>query len=334
MSAPFSKKSKPYRLLMEHLSLSLKKSPLLRILVALSVALLLSDFTSAAAEPAAAGPFFLRGDGRLHLRNLKTGQEIRAALLNPDGSLNEEALLRIDALFGLPFVERGEHVSPRLLFMLDYFSDRAAPGKVINIHSGYRSPEYNEKLKKAGGIVAPTSLHLDGMALDFSIEGLQARELWEEIRRENCCGVGHYGGEVLHLDAGRPRFWEAATAGVASGQSDYNRRIYLSTEFDRYAPGQKVRLHLTAVSSFGFGIMPEAALVTEPAGEGTLTRLEIQTPAPAECLPITDRRQARFIYLNLPPDLAPGRYRFRLDFCRRPFEQMPARAVSNEIEVR
>jgi uncharacterized protein YcbK (DUF882 family) len=294
-----------------------------------------SAFANAAeTQPVSIPPFFRMGDGRLHLQNLKTGREIQVNLLNPDGSLNENSLLEVDDLFGMSFQERGEHVSPRLLFLLDYFSDRAAPGKPILLHSGYRSPEYNEKLKKAGHIVANTSLHLDGMALDFSIEGLQAKELWEEIRRENCCGIGHYGGEVLHLDAGRPRFWEAATAGVATGQSDYNRRIYLSTEFDRYAPGQKVRLHLTAVSSFGFGIKPEAALVTDPAGEETFTRLEIQTPAQAECLPIAERKQARFIYLNLPPDLAPGRYRFRLDFCRRPFEQMPTRAVSNEIEIR
>jgi uncharacterized protein YcbK (DUF882 family) len=303
-------------------------------LAALGVLVLLPDQSCAGAAPAAAPPFFIMGDGRLQIRNLKTGQEILVDLLNPNGSLNEESLLQIDALFGLPFSERGEHVSPRMLFMLDYFSDRAAPGKTILLHSGYRSPDYNEKLKKAGNIVANTSLHLDGLALDFSIAGVKGKELWEEIRRENCCGVGHYGGDVLHLDAGRPRFWEAATAGVTTGQSDYNRRIYLSTEFDRYAPGQKVRLHLAAVSNYGFGIRPEAALVSDPAGERPVARLQMLAPASSECLPIDTRKQARFIYLNLPVDLAPGRYRFRLEFCHRPFEQMPVQTVSNEIEVR
>jgi uncharacterized protein YcbK (DUF882 family) len=295
---------------------------------------LLAGFTSGGDLPTDQGPFFLMGDGRLHLRNLKTGREARVDLLQPDGSLNDKALLEIDALFGLSFPERGEHVSPRLLFMLDYFSDRAAPGKAILLHSGYRSPEYNEKLKKAGNIVANTSLHLDGMAVDFSIAGVDGKDLWEKIRRENCCGVGHYGGEVLHLDAGRPRFWEAATAGVTTGQSDYNQRLYLSTEFDRYGPGQRVRLNLTAVSNFGFGIRPEAALVSDPVGGQPVFRLEIRGPALVECLPITDRKGARFIYLDLPSDLAPGRYRFRLDFCRRPFEQMPVQTLSNEIEVR
>jgi uncharacterized protein YcbK (DUF882 family) len=312
----------------------LKKIFLFLILAGMGSTFFSAGFSPRGEAQADERPFFLMGDGRLHLRNLKSGQEIRVDLLNPDGSLNEKSLLEIDSLFGLSFSERGEHISPRMLFMLDYFSDRAAPGKTILLHSGYRSPEYNERLKKAGNIVANTSLHLDGMALDFSIEGVKGKELWEKIRREDCCGVGHYGGDVLHLDAGRPRFWESATAGVTTGQSDYNRRIYLSTEFDRYAPGQKVRLHLSAVSSFGFGIRPEAVLVHDAAGERMVTRLETRDLARSDCLPIADRKQARFIYLNLPVDLAPGRYRFRLEFCHRPFEQMPVQTVSNEIEVR
>jgi uncharacterized protein YcbK (DUF882 family) len=185
---------------------------LILFLIALT-AVILPGTTDSGASPVDNRPFFLMGDGRLHLRHLKTGQEIRVELLNPDGALNEQSLLQIDALFGLSFPERGEHISPRMLFMLDYFSDRVAPGKVILLHSGYRSPEYNEKLKKAGNIVANTSLHLDGMALDFSIEGINGKEFWEVIRRENCCGVGHYGGEVLHLDAGRPRFWRPPRPG-------------------------------------------------------------------------------------------------------------------------
>jgi hypothetical protein len=48
---------------------------------------------------------------------------------------------------------------------------------------------------------------------------------------------------------------------------------------------------------------------------------------------INDRERARFIYFNLPSNLPGGRYRIKVDFCRRPFEQMPLSAVSNEIEL-
>jgi uncharacterized protein YcbK (DUF882 family) len=278
-------------------------------------------------------PFFLMGDGRVHIRNAQNNLEAKVNLLNADGSLNESALSQVDAVFGFSTKDQGEHISPRLLFMLDYFSDLVAPGKVIHLHSGYRNSEYNDKLKKAGLTVAKTSLHMDGMALDFSLEGVKGRELWEIIRRKNCCGVGHYGGEIVHLDAGRPRFWEKATAGVGTGESDYNRRLTLSTEFDRYRPGQKVRLILASLSDLGFGINRLGALVADREGERPIADLKLQSGGNQDCIFIQERRATRFIYMDLPQEIPEGRYRFRLNFCQRPFEQMPLKAMSNEIEI-
>ncbi len=211
------------------------------------------------------------GDGKLHIQNVKTQQEADVGLMLPDGSLDESALERIDAVFGLSGQRKGEHISPRLLFMLDYFSDLVAPGKVIYLTSGYRSPEYNDGLKKAGGIVAKTSTHMDGLALDFYIEGVNGKDLWELIREKNCCGVGHYGGKEIHLDASRPRFWEAATSKVDTNESDYNRRMFLSTDFDRYQAGQQVRLSFSSVSNFGFGIRKKAVLMAESEGTNSQT---------------------------------------------------------------
>ena len=284
-----------------------------------------------AQEPLA--PFFLMGDGRVHIRNTQNHQEARVNLLQADGSLNDSALNEIDAVFGFSTRDQGDHISPRLLFMLDYFSDLVAPGKVIHLHSGYRNPEYNTRLKKTGLTVAKTSLHIDGMALDFSIEGVKGLELWEMIRQKNCCGVGNYGGDIVHLDAGRPRFWEKATAGVDTGESDYNRRLTLSTEFDRYRSGQKVRLILASLSDLGFGINRAGALVGDREGEQSIAGLKLQSSGNQDCIAIPSRRATRFIYIDLPQEIPEGRYRIRLNFCQRPFEQMPLKAVSNEIEI-
>jgi uncharacterized protein YcbK (DUF882 family) len=293
----------------------------------------LAGLLATASHLAAQGPmapFFLMGDGWVHIRNAQNHQEARVNLLNADGSLNDSALSRVDAVFGFSTRDQGEHISPRLLFMLDYFSDLAAPGKMILLHSGYRNPEYNTRLKKTGLTVAKTSLHIDGMALDFSIEGVKGLELWEMIRQKNCCGVGNYGGDIVHLDAGRPRFWEKATAGVGTGESDYNRRLTLSTEFDRYRPGQKVRLILASLSDLGFGINRTGALVSDWEGERSLG---VNAGGNQECLLMQDRHASRFIFVDLPQGIPEGRYRIRLNFCQRPFEQMPLKAVSNEIEI-
>ncbi len=348
-----------------------------------------------------AGRFFLMGDGRIHIKSARNGVEADVNLLNPDGSFNDEAFTRIDEVFGFPTAEKGEHISPRLLFMLDYFSDQVAPGKMINMESGYRSPEYNNKLRDGGANAAKTSVHIDGMALDFNIEGVNGKDLWELVRSKNCCGAGHYGGANIHLDAARPRFWEAASSGVGTGESEFNRRMYLSTDFDSYSvsagtaagsgagsvsrvatvskigagsgagiegrsvtaagmkPGSatgahaatapaagrtesRVRLSLSSVSDFGFGVKPVASLVYDAEGHHVVKTVPVKTAdgtaagaetAAGGCIMIPDRKASRFIYVDLPPDLRPGRYRIKMEFCNRPFEQMPQSIVSNEMEV-
>jgi len=277
--------------------------------------------------------FFLHGDGRLHIRNTATGREADVRFILADGSPDEAALAKIDEVFGLTYGHGVDHICPRLLSMLDHFSDRVAPGKVIQLTSGYRSPEYNSHLRSGGGNVASTSLHQDGMALDFHIEGVNGRDLWHIIKEADCCGVGHYGGANVHLDSARPRFWEAATSRVRTGESDRNRKIWLATDFDRYRAGEPVRLSLVSISDFGFGVSGTARLVGDKPGGETVWTAKVSAPFQSECIPVADRESARAIRLSLPAHTPAGRYRIRLDFCRRPFSDMPEKVLSNEIEV-
>ncbi|MBM9529966.1 DUF882 domain-containing protein [Desulfoprunum benzoelyticum] len=286
--------------------------------------------TTADGEP---GPFFLMGSGRLHLKNLRNGREAGVELLNPDGSLNDAALNEVDRVFGFPTTAKGEHISPRLLGMVSYFADRMAPGATINIESAYRSPEYNDGIRKRGANAARTSTHMDGMALDFWLEGVDGKKLWQTIREQDCCGVGHYGGKTIHLDAGRPRFWEAATSGTKTVEPDHNRHLYLSTEYDRYRPGGRLRLSLSGLSTFGFGVRPMAVVESEKSGEQAPLALDLPAPTGSDCILLQDRKATRFLYATLPATLPAGRYRIGLDFCNRPFPQMPATARSNVIEI-
>ena len=282
------------------------------------------------------GRFFLMGSGNLHLNNLRNAQEAKVRLLNGDGSLNEKAFDEVDRVFDFPTNEKGEHISPRLLFMLSYFADRLAPGKTINIESAYRSPEYNNKIREKGANAAKTSIHMDGMALDFWLEGVEGKNLWETIREKNCCGVGHYGGKTIHLDAGRPRFWEAATSGTRSKEPDNNRHLYLSTDFDRYRLQERMRLSLSAISTFGFGVKPMASLFSPADAEKPVAQMRIatnNTSDTSDCLLISDHKASRFLYAALPPQVVAGRYTVKIEFCNKPFAEMPSALVSNEIEV-
>jgi len=280
-----------------------------------------------------AARFFLMGSGKLHLKNLRNNEAAQVRLLNEDGSFNDEAFNQVDRVFGYPAMEKGDHISPRLLFMLSYFADRVAPGRLIIIESGYRSPDYNENLRQKGANAARTSTHIDAMALDFRIEGVEGKKLWETVRETNCCGVGHYGGDIIHLDAGRPRFWEAGTSGTGSKEPDYNRHIYLSTDFDRYPRRAPIRLTLSGISAFGFGVGPEALLYGVNDPEKPAARMRIAGGGSADCRIIADRKTARFLSTALPSDLPTGRYRIKLQFCKKPFEQMPAEVLTREIEL-
>ncbi len=277
--------------------------------------------------------FFLMGSGSLHLENLRNAQEASVHLLNQDGSLSEKALDEVDRVFGFPTQEKMEHISPRLLFILSYFSDHIAPGRTINIQSGYRSPSYNSKIRKRGANAAKTSTHIDGMALDFWIEGMEGKYLWETIRAKNCCGVGHYGDRSIHLDAGRPRFWQAATSGTRDKTPDYNRHIYLSSDFDRYAPEEVMRLSLSGISTFGFGVKPTVYVYRPADLENPVAQITIKTQAKDACILMSDRITSRFLYASLPSELPAGRYRMKMEVCRKPFDQMPSAFLSNEIEL-
>jgi len=302
----------------------------LAVLVSVA-AILLAAAVSKAVEPE--GRYFYMGTGKLHLDNLRNNRQAYVELLDSHGAINEAAFDKVDWVFGFPTDEKGEHISPRMLFTLSYFSDLVAPGKTIHIESAYRSPEYNDKIRKQGANAARTSTHIDGMALDFWIDGVEGKELWQTVRAKNCCGVGHYGGKEIHLDAGRPRFWEAATSGTGSTEPDYNRHIYLTTGYDRYLAGEKLRLSLSGISTFDFGIRPTVKVYAEEDHAKTVAQLSLQSTTPGPCLKIDTRKATRFLDTLLPASLPPGRYRVEVDFCEKPFLQMPDNVLSSEIEV-
>lgn len=297
------------------------------------LALLASPHAGLSGMQGAPNRYFLMGSGKLSLFNHRNNQQAEVTLLNADNTINEAALTEVDRVFGFPTQEKGEHISPRMLFMLSYFADQVAPGKRIQIESGYRSLEYNTAIRSQGANAAQTSTHIDGLALDFWIEGVDGKQLWETIRARNCCGVGHYGGKTIHFDAGRPRFWQAATSGTRAKEPDNNRHVYLTTDFDRYQPHERIRLILAGVSTYGFGIKPAILLFRRNQPETPLATLSLESATRQQCLPLNNQKSAHFLYASLPPHLPAGRYFARLTFCQRPFAEMPVTVDSNEIEL-
>src|SRR3972149_1782956 len=69
--------------------------------------------------------------------------------------------------------------------------------------------------------------HTEGPAADLALAGPQALRLWHAVRDLDCCGAGYYAKQgFVHVDVGRPRFWEAATPRVDQDLSAGNARLF------------------------------------------------------------------------------------------------------------
>lgn len=288
--------------------------------------LLLSSLIAAGAP---SGRFFFEGDGRVHLVNGRTGAGGPITYRTPAGDYPESAQRRINQIFGVP-PHASEGIAIRLTALLDYLQDQLKGGR-IQIVSGYRSPAYNEGLRRQGRLAARTSMHLEGMAADIEMEGVEGRRLWMFVRGLNCCGAGYYHAKSVHVDVGPSRFWDETSTGVEQDLGARNKLVLLRTEWDRYRPGAEVRMTLGRITDYPIGVRRDGQLIhagQEVAG----VRLE---DGRADCLVIPTRSAARALVWKIPARVAPmDKARIRISFCQPRFPEMPEGIDSNPISIR
>ena len=82
------------------------------------------------------------------------------------------------------------------------------PTAVVEVVSGYRSARTNALLRERGSGVARHSLHVEGRALDFRMEGIPTGRVRDLALALGRGGVGYYAAsDFVHVDTGRPRTW-------------------------------------------------------------------------------------------------------------------------------
>ncbi|WP_354624275.1 YcbK family protein [Psychromonas sp. MME2] len=80
--------------------------------------------------------------------------------------------------------------------------------KQVQIISGYRSPETNKMLSAKSNGVAKKSMHMQGKAMDFRIEGISLNKVRKAALSLKAGGVGYYpNSNFVHIDTGRVRSW-------------------------------------------------------------------------------------------------------------------------------
>ena len=76
-------------------------------------------------------------------------------------------------------------------------------GAPLIIKSGYRTAKTNASIRGA----ARKSLHIQGRAVDFSIEGVPTSKLVAAAQAFGAGGVGYYRRGFVHIDTGPKRYW-------------------------------------------------------------------------------------------------------------------------------
>lgn len=302
----------------------------------LTVSLFLSAITGSVAM-ADAARFFHDGDGRLRLISEKNGKTFTGAYRLNEGGYDESALKAIHGVFGAPFDPSHPNVSLRLIAFLDFLEDRLNPGALITITSGYRSPEYNTKVRARGGLAAKASLHQYGMAADFMMAGVASEKVWRFVQDLGFGGTGYYHGRSVHVDVGPARSWDETTSGVGTGISDDNKLIGIITDFDRYRPGETITLRFIRMTAFPIGVVPvfflEGRNETDPPGQAIAFEPAFAAAVDGRCPRFEDIDQMAFIRWELPYGLPPGRYTVRARFCGDRGAKMPPEVATPSFVV-
>lgn len=141
----------------------------------------------------------------LRLYNTHTGERLHTRYWT-EGNYDETEISRINYLLRCHYTNVVKPIDIKVIDLLCEVKDRFARGEEINIISGYRSPEYNEHLRRLGRHVAAGSLHLAGLAIDFAMPGIRTKDLSKAAIQFQAGGVGLY-PDFVHIDVGRIRRW-------------------------------------------------------------------------------------------------------------------------------
>jgi uncharacterized protein YcbK (DUF882 family) len=141
----------------------------------------------------------------LWVRIVATGEEYRIPLF-VSGRRHALAQRALDWLFRDHRENAGVMMDRRLYDMLYFFQHLPGRGARVDVTSGYRTPKTNNMLRDRGEGAAVNSLHIEGMAVDFRVQGMDPEAVARIGWSYQYGGIGLYDG-FTHFDTGRPRKW-------------------------------------------------------------------------------------------------------------------------------
>lgn len=129
----------------------------------------------------------------IHMRHIHRGRSINLALFDTQGRASREGLKQLREFLACHKTGVDHPIHWRVISILLAVGHRW-PGRTILIYSGYRHPKVSHNAKR--------SKHTRGRAIDFRVEGVPNRVLFESLRASfSDIGVGYYpNSHFVHLD--------------------------------------------------------------------------------------------------------------------------------------
>jgi uncharacterized protein YcbK (DUF882 family) len=147
---------------------------------------------------------------RLFLHNLHTGDTIKTVYWE-NGAYLDGALAEARHALRDWRNDQQHDMDPKLFDVLHDLGAKLEVDRPFQIISGYRSPASNAAMHAASSGVAKNSLHMQGMASDIRVEGVELAHLRKAALSLGRGGVGFYPvSNFVHVDTGRVRQWQGA----------------------------------------------------------------------------------------------------------------------------
>jgi uncharacterized protein YcbK (DUF882 family) len=141
------------------------------------------------------------------LHNLHTGESLTACYFD-NGCYVPDAMAAVNNVLRDYRTGDQHPMAPGLIDLLSEVRGKLGSKQPFQVISGYRSPQTNAMLHQRSGQVAAHSLHMDGVAIDVRVEGVQLQHLHDAAATLHGGGVGYYPvSNFVHMDVGRVRRW-------------------------------------------------------------------------------------------------------------------------------
>ncbi|TSK07839.1 MAG: DUF882 domain-containing protein [Geobacter sp.] len=147
-------------------------------------------------------------EGLINLRSGFTGERFQCHFRDPQGNYNAEHLQYLNWFMRCNYDHQYTRMDIRVVEMLNYLAKWFPGNPEITINSAYRTPRYNRILARSNENVAKNSLHMQGQALDFSVQAIPIRSVCQVAQAVRnmvgAGGVGFYPSQnFVHIDCGQ-----------------------------------------------------------------------------------------------------------------------------------